>query len=217
MADTTNSFEFWTNIGIGIATAVSGIIMGIAFIKKKYEAMKIKMQQTKDHEEVIDVRSVLELKHNHIHEMLTSLRLQMHADRAQIGQFHNGGKFLEGSPMKRFSVSYESCKPGISMEYPFLQGVLATLFWDMIELLKEDDAKIRFTRSLQEETALRTYNESKNIEAFALLPIKKQELYVGFIRIEWNDISNLPDDPEDANRLMEQYRSFIELEILRRG
>jgi len=141
----------------------------------------------------------------------------MNADRAQIAQFHNGGKFLEGSPMKRFSVTHESCNPGISMEYLHLQGIVATIFWDMIEILKQDDSKIRLTRSLPEESALKTYNESKNIQAFALLPIKKQELYIGFVRVEWNDITALPDNPEDADRIMDQYRSFIELEMVRRG
>jgi hypothetical protein len=139
----------------------------------------------------------------------------MEADRVQIGQFHNGGRFLEGSPMKRFSISHESCRPGVSMEYPYLQNVLTTIFWDMIEMIKEDDPKIRLTKALVEESSLRVYNESKNIEAFILMPIKKQELYVGFIRVEWNDKNNVPSDTDDTMRLVERYRSFVELEIIR--
>lgn len=210
MALSTTSIEFWTNIGIAVTSVISGAIVGVTYIRNKYKSM-IGVEET------IDVRSQDNLKHNSIHELLFALRFQMNADRAQIAQFHNGGKFLEGSPMKRFSVTHESCNPGISMEYLHLQGIVATIFWDMIEILKQDDPKIRLTRSLPKESALKTYNESKNIQAFALLPIKKQELYIGFVRVEWNDITVLPDNPEDANRIMDQYRSFIELEMVRRG
>jgi hypothetical protein len=204
------NLEFWTNVGVGIAAVMGGIMMGVTYIKNKYAKMKTE-------EEILDVISPSEIKHNNIYDMLVSLRIQMSADRAQIAQFHNGGKFLEGSPMKRFSVTHETCNPGVSMEYPFLQAVLTTLFSDMIQMLKQNDSKIRFTRSLPVESALKTYNDSKNIQAFSVLPIRKGELYVGFIRLEWNDIMMLPDDPDDAKRLMEQYRSFIELEMLRKN
>lgn len=212
MTLSTVSVEFWTNIGIAITGVVGGIMMGLSLLKNRYEKTK-----NKDQDHMIDLKSPKELKHNNIHEMLVSLRIQMNADRAQVGVFHNGGKFLEGSPMKKFSISHESCFPGVSMEYSNLQGVLASLFWDIIEILKEDDSKIRFTRSLPEESYLKTYNDSKNIQAFALLPIKKEELFIGFVKLEWNDITALPDDPDDAKRSFERYRSFIELEILRKS
>jgi hypothetical protein len=173
------------------------------------------MMQKKEDPKELCISAKPDLKHSHIHEMLTSLRINMDADRVQIGQFHNGGRFLEGSPMKRFSVSHESCSPGVSMEYPYLQNVLTTIFWDMIEMVKEDDSKIRLTKTLTEESSLRVYNESKNIDAFIILPLRKQELYVGFVRVEWNDKNNVPSDTDDTMRLMERYRSFIELEIIR--
>ena len=141
----------------------------------------------------------------------------MEASRAQIGQFHNGGKFLEGSPMKRFSVSHESCGFGVSMEYPQMQAVLVTIFWDIVEILKENNPKIRFTDSLNSQSSLRVYNKSKNIEAFSILPIRKGELFVGFVKVEWNDRNEIPSDSEDCERTLEQYRSFIELEIKRQG
>jgi hypothetical protein len=212
------NIEFWTNIGLSIAAIFGGLMMGIGYVKGKYKSWSTSSKNKEDHhEEIIDIKSAAEGKHNHIHEMLTSLRFHTNSDRAQIGQFHNGGKFLEGSAMKRFSISHESCSPGVSMEFHSLQGILATLFWDMIEILKQDDPKIRFTQSLPDETVLKTYNESKNIQAFAMLPIKKNDLYIGFVKVDWNDKNTLPDDPEDGVRLMQQYCSFIELEITKKG
>lgn len=202
------NIDFWTNIGIAITAVFGGIVMSYNFIKSRFN----KTKETK--EEVFDIGSTKETKQNQIHEMLSSLRIYTNSDRAQIGQFHNGGKFLDGAAMKKISISHESCSPGISMEFYQLQGVLATLFWDMIELIKENNSRIRFTESLPDETILKTYNESKNIKAFSILPVRKQTgLIFGFIRIEWNDIHQLPDNYEDCTQTLEQYRSFIELEL----
>jgi hypothetical protein len=203
----STGIDFWVNTGIAIAATLGGIATGYAYIKKKITQGKT--------EHIIDISDPKDQKHTNIHELLTALRFQMDASRAQIAQFHNGGKFLEGSPMKRFSVSHESCGFGVSMEYPYMQSVLVTIFWDVVELLKENNAKIRLTKQLNSDSSLKIYNESKNIEAFAILPLKKEELFVGYVKVEWNDKNYTPNDPQDCERILEQYRSFIELELKR--
>jgi len=208
----TTSIEFWSNMGIAVAGLLGGIMFSFTYLRRRYQEMTKKQEENPKE---LCISSQPDSKHSHIHEMLTSLRINMEADRAQIAQFHNGGRFLEGSPMKRFSVSHESCRPGVSMEYPYLQNVLTTIFWDMIAFIKEDMPVVRITKTLPEESSLRVYNESKNIEAFCILPLRKQELYVGFVRVEWNDKTYVPADAQDFANLMERYRSFIELEIIR--
>lgn len=206
--------DFWSNLGMSLVGLVGGAMMGIGLLNRKFKDMRI----TQEKEITIKATTgVSDTKHHHIHEMLISLRLHLNADRAQIGQFHNGGKFLEGAPMKKFSVSYESCNRGVSMEYPYLQGVLTTIFDDMINFVREEDAKVRTTESLPQDSPLHVYNDFKNIEAFAVLPIRKNDLYMGFIRLEWNDKNNIPSDPQDCKIIFEQYRSFIELEMVREG
>ena len=213
MFNTSNtSIDFWVNLGVAVAGLFGGIMVSFGYIKRKYNEM---MMEKKEDPKELCISSQPDLKHSHIHEMLTSLRINLEADRAQIAQFHNGGRFLEGSPMKRFSVSHESCRPGVSMEYPYLQNVLTTIFWDMVEFIKQDMPVVRITNTLPEESSLRVYCESKNIEAFAILPLRKQELYVGFVRVEWNDKTYVPSDVQDFANMMERYRSFIELEIIR--
>ena len=203
--------DFWVNIGIAVTGLVGGMITGYSYMKKRY------FETHKDEHSEIDISDPKDQKHSHIHELLTALRLQLEASRTQIGQFHNGGKFLEGSPMKRFSVSHESCGFGVSMEYPYLQSVLVTIFWDIVEILKEDNSKVRFTDSLNPQSSLRVYNKSKDIEAFAILPIRKGEVFVGFVKVEWSDRNEIPSDQEDCHKILEQYRAFIELEIKRQS
>jgi hypothetical protein len=202
--------QHWLDSSSAIIGSIGGLILGVIYFTKKYKELKNKQEQNS-----LNVNSKDGYKHTTIHELLTSLRIQLNADRVQLAQFHNGGKFLEGSPMKRFSVSHESCRPGVSMESVNLHNILVSLFWCMVSMLKEDSPKIRLTRSLPEDSLIKTYNESKNIDAFSLLPVKKEELFLGFVRAEWGSLHDIPDDYDDCERIMDKYRSFIELEILR--
>ena len=202
--------QHWLDSSSAIIGSIGGLILGVIYFRKKYKELKNKQEQNS-----LNVNSKDGYKHTTIHELLTALRIQLNADRVQLAQFHNGGKFLEGSPMKRFSVSHESCRPGVSMESVNLHNILVSLFWCMVSMLKEDSPKIRLTRSLPEDSLIKTYNESKNIDAFSLLPVKKEELFLGFVRAEWGSLHDIPDDYDDCERIMDKYRSFIELEILR--
>lgn len=210
MLSVTN-IQYWLDSATAIVGTIGGVILGALYFAKKYKEFKEKKEQKE-----LDVTCNREHYTNTtIQELLSSLRYQVNADRVQIAQFHNGGKFLEGSPMKRFSITHESCRPGVSAESVNLHNILVTLFWCVVVFLKENNPKIRLTRSLKENSPLKTYNESKNIEAFSILPIKKEELTIGFVRVEWNNIHDIPDDYEDCERFMDKYRSFVQLEIVR--
>lgn len=209
------SIDFWVDTGVTIAGLFAGAVATTVYAIKKHKNAKQNAKQEYHKEPEFDPNFEPYAKHSTIHEMLTSLRLQLNADRVQIAQFHNGGKFLEGTPMKKFSVTYESCGPGVSMEYSNLQNILTSLFWCLIDIVKENDGKVRLTRTLQQDSYLKAYNESKNIQAFSVVPVKKQELYMGFVRAEWNNIHDIPDDYDDCERLMDKYRSFIELEMMK--
>lgn len=206
----TTNLQQWLDTGIAVIGSIGGLILGLMYFKKKYQEFKIKQEQNS-----ISINQTDNYKHTAIQEMLTSLRFQLNADRVQIAQFHNGGKFLEGSPIKRFSVTHESCSPGVSMESVNLTNIFISLFWGLVEMLKENNPKIRLTRSLPQDSSVKTYNESKNIEAFSILPIEKGEMFLGFVKAEWNSLHNIPDDYDDCERLMDKYRSFIQLEMIK--
>jgi hypothetical protein len=206
------NIQYWLDSTTAIVGTVGGLILGTLYFKKRYDELKDKKEQNS-----LNVNSKENYSHTTIHEMLTSLRFQLNADRVQLAQFHNGGKFLEGTPMKRFSVTHESCRPGVSMESVNLHNILISLFWCIVAILKENNGRVRLTRALTEESPLKIYNESKNIEAFSLLPITKQELFLGFVKAEWNSLHEIPDDYDDCEKLMEKYCSFIELELLRKS
>ena len=48
-----------------------------------------------------------------VNDFIEDMRQRYGFDRVSICQFHNGGKFLNGKSMKKFSMTYEMASPGI--------------------------------------------------------------------------------------------------------
>jgi hypothetical protein len=59
----------------------------------------------------------------------------------------------------------------------------------------------------------RSYNKSTGVVAYAILPILKQDLYIGFLELEWFDIDNVPMNLKSFRHDFEQAKDFIELEL----
>jgi len=202
----TGNFDLWMNVGTAIFAMIAGMFTGAAYLRKKMTFWR-KEEEKGAAITVDDIR-----KYGQVQELITTLRNMTGADRTQILQFHNGGKFLDGSSMKRMSVTHESCCQGVAYEYMHMQAVLATLLWEKIELVKKDDSQIHFTKNLTDST-LKTYCRSKGTEAFAILPIRKDNLLIGFINIDWLDAEEVPNKPLEFANVFEEYRGYIELQL----
>ncbi len=186
------SQQWWLNLGMTIGTIIAGVVISI-FIKilKTWTA---KRKDVKTREEQLGEDSTTLLSngksHQEINEVLNELRNVLSAERAQIGQFHNGGDYLDGSPVKRFSVSYESFQSGSQPMAPQMQGVLISLFWDVVPILKDNKAVGRLV-SEQPEGYFRSLFENGTVYAFAALPLRKwhakarKSQIIGYVLVEW--------------------------------
>jgi len=74
-----------------------------------------------------------------IQNFLDAFREKWKFDRIGIFQFHNGGKFFHGVPMKKYSQSFESISAGISRVKEKNQGVLVTEHPSLMKSLSEKD------------------------------------------------------------------------------
>ena len=74
-----------------------------------------------------------------IQNFLDAFREKWKFDRIGIFQFHNGGKFFHGIPMKKYSQSFESISAGISRVKEKNQGVLVTEHPSLMKSLSEKD------------------------------------------------------------------------------
>jgi hypothetical protein len=201
-----SSIDFWINIGAAIVGLIGGMLASVTYLKNRIVFWK-KQEEIDAAITVDDIR-----RYGQVQEILTTLRNQCGADRVQILQFHNGGKFLDGSSMKRMSVTHESCSYGVAYEYMHMQAVLATLLWEKIEMVKKDEPQIHLVNTLSEST-LRTYCRSKGTEAFAVLPIRKDALVIGFVNLDWLDAETAPSNPMEFALMLEEQRNYIELQL----
>ena len=164
--DFTKVFEHWS-IWVAIATAVIiGSIKGWKKIKKVCSE-----------DNFINV-------HSEIHENLTELRVLTDAARSQVIQFHNGEYFMDGISMRKFSLTHESVAKGVQSDGQKLQGYLCSMFLPLLLIMIENDPKVRYTSDLK-DSYVKQYFESRNVEAFCILPIKINNIITGFILNQW--------------------------------
>jgi hypothetical protein len=209
-AEPHNNIDFWVSVGSGLTGVIAGMVAGVSYLKNRFKSWKKQEEIDATITAAITVDDIR--RYGQVQEILTTLRNQCGADRIQILQFHNGGKFLDGSSMKRMSVTHESCSNGVAYEYMHLQAVLATLLWEKIELVKKDEPQVHLVKNLSESN-LRTYCRSKGTEAFAVLPIHKDALVIGFINLDWLDEETAPHKPMEFAAIFEEQRNYIELQL----
>jgi hypothetical protein len=122
--------------------------------------------------------------HSEVHEVLTELRVLTDAARAQVIQFHNGEYFMDGVSMRKFSVTHESLATGIDSDANRIKGLLCSMFVPLLNLVLENNCKIHYTVDLK-NSYLKQYLESRNVEAFSVLPIILNDRKTGFVMLQW--------------------------------
>lgn len=200
----------WFQIGLAAGSAIAGIGLGWYLQVRKWFRHRKLNNPLFDIEEPEFTR-----KHNRIHERLTEARVYARADRAQIVLFHNGGKFLDGNSIKRFSVAHESCSLGIPNEGLVRQNIPLTLLWEKVDILKKNSATIYRTEDLQTEY-FRSFKRISNVAAMSILPLRVGSLIVGYISLEWcigNEENIGSSSMTDFPTMFDHYRSLIETEI----
>jgi transcriptional regulator with GAF, ATPase, and Fis domain len=160
------AFESWTITFAIITAGLFALIKGI----KKYK-------------EVFATDNFITV-HSEIHELLTELRVLTDAARTQVIQFHNGEYFMDGISMRKFSLTHESVEKGIESDGERMQGLLCSMFLPLLLLVVEDHAKVHFTVDLK-DSHVRQYLESRNVEAFSVVPLQKQNQMTGFVMVQW--------------------------------
>jgi len=165
--DFVKVFEHWS-VWIAILTAV---VLG--FIKS-WKPIK---------SAIISTDNFIQI-HSEIHELLTELRVLTDSARTQVIQFHNGEYFMDGISMRKFSLTHESVEKGVESDGSRIQSYLCSMFLPLLQLLIEDIGKIRYPADLK-DSYVKQYFESRNVEAFSLLPVKINNMITGFVLVQW--------------------------------
>ena len=118
-----------------LVTGIFSVIVALGSIWLKHYLDSKKKTQDEENYEIIsknDVDSMLEVQ-----EFLDQFREKWKLDRVGIFQFHNGGKFFHGVPMKKYSQTFESVSHGVSKAKEHNQNVFVTEHTSLMKNLSE--------------------------------------------------------------------------------
>jgi len=180
----------WYKIGEVVGYATAGFV--IACVIKLYAHFKGKKKDFKfdfNKMSATDIRLI---------ELLSGLRVTTGADRVHLYRFHNGGDFIDGSPIKKVSCTHETVATGISHEIAGLQNIQCSINLSIIQMLSSGNNNIVYTDSLQ-DSFLKSNLVSKNVKAFVVTPIYKQSLasssmIIGYLKLHFCNLDNIPEE-----------------------
>lgn len=120
-----------------LVTGIFSVVVALGSIWLKHFLDSKKKSVDEANYEIIsqqDVDSMLEVQ-----EFLDQFRAKWKIDRVGIFQFHNGGKFFHGVPMKKYSQTFESVSFGIAKAKEHNQSVFVTEHPSLMKHLSEKD------------------------------------------------------------------------------
>tara|TARA_Y100001938_G_C8065214_1_gene419775 strand:+ start:233 stop:901 length:669 start_codon:yes stop_codon:yes gene_type:complete len=151
--------------------------------------------------------------HTRVHETLTELRVRTDSARTQVIQFHNGGQFLDGISMKKFSCTHESINVGVSPEGDYKKELIITRFMPLLDLVKNNSPELYIVDSL-EDTYTKQYLQNTNVVAFSVLPLRKKNEILGYVMCEWCSWGKADEIDEQAMiEEMNMARNSIEVQL----
>lgn len=166
--------EFY-ELGIASATILIGLTIAILKYKK---AKKVHIAIKKESE--------FSISNIEIWKLITDLRIATDAARVSVVQFHNGGKFMDGTSMRKMSITHQTYDSSTWSTAALMQDTLVTRFIELTSLLQQNCPSIRSPITHTECNTKRFYTMN-NTNAISLLPIYGEAslLIHGYICVEW--------------------------------
>lgn len=196
----TETFATWQYIGGAIAALATGLYYGLKPLIKYFRKRRAVRNEI-----------VFEQINRRIWESLSELRIKTKASRVSLIQFHNGGKFADGTSMRRMSVSHQVCDSKISSTMQFRQDVLVSRYVEIMQMLQDNDPHIRSVLSLFESNTKNFY-EMHDTQYFSILPIfcTDSMLVYGYITLEWCEPVNMDSlDEQDVSSQFDATRKQV--------
>lgn len=205
MTSTTQSMlykDVFLTAGEFLGVLFAGVLFGVWSGMKRKEWNILKMWKSS--------KRIME-DHSRVHEALTELRVTVRACRCLVFQFHNGGSFADGTSIKRFSVTHESCALSVSSMILESQDVLLTRYMELVRVMDDSSGKIIKTDSLP-MGAFRSGLEINNVEYFSIVPLRCLDGLspLGFLCCHW--CSNEPLDDIEKEGITEDGLEQVILE-----
>jgi len=94
-----------------------------------------------------------------------------------------------------------------------MNSVLCSLYVPLLNLVLEDKPKMYYTSDLK-ESYFKQFFESRNVEAFSVLPLKVKNNLTGFLMIQWCNSKKVDDaEPIYVEHQMIKMRNLIQVQL----
>jgi len=120
---------------------------------------------------------------------LSIIREENKFDRIWIGQFHNGEHFYpNGRSVQKISLTYESCKPGVSSLLKIIKGLPVSVFSSFLKILIQDKIYIVHNVDDARDVNVKTLSSFlielgvKSYYAFAIVDIDNR--FIGLLCVD---------------------------------
>ena len=201
----------WVEFGMVMVALVAGMVIAFPVIK----SFIIKSTQKRWN----PLSETFREENQKIQDVLAEIRLKLNTGRTCLLQFHNGGTYLDGSGIKKFSLTHESCESGVSETSRDRHDVLMTHYLDMLSVISEKDSSPRLVSDL-DDNIFRRHLESVGTTIFSIYPVTSlgSSRVVGMILAEWTEwekIENVND--EDITSIIIDGSRRIEPHLQKKG
>lgn len=179
------SHDVLSNVTLIITAFITGVLSPLvaSWARSKFTAQK----------DASEADEILTFLHNNevIDNRLDVLRKEYNFDRVWIAQFHNGGAFYPSeriiNKFQKFSLTYESCKPGISSEISNIQNIPVSVFSSVLKRVKENNffCVNDLSAEKDENTVLKSFWTDRGVKGFHIFAIKcLKGKFIGFMVID---------------------------------
>lgn len=155
-----------------------------------------KWKRTQDHSECALAASAR--KNAEILKVLKKLKNEFSADRSYVFEFHNGNYFSSGSPMQKFTCTYEVVADGVSSECHNPGEYRMSNYNEYISsIIHERDYCVEDVSLMTSDALLRSLLTNKGVKSLYNIPIRTFEgNTVGFLGLDFVKSTRVLSDCE---------------------
>jgi len=180
--------EALRNITLIVTAFITGVLSPIVanWAKNKFAQKKAVIEE-EETDEILKFLHANEV----IDKRIESIRSEYNFDRVWIAQFHNGGSFYPANKaafkFQKFSLTYESCRLGVSSELSGIQNIPTSIFATILRKVKENGhyGVHDVANATDDSTTLKSFWNDRGVSGFHIFAIKcLDKKFLGFMVVD---------------------------------
>jgi hypothetical protein len=142
-----------------------------------------------------------------VYDRIGHAREQFGADRLSISLCHNGGRWLDDTPVKKISMAYETVEGDRPRRQHLHQNELVTMYADALWMFEKQEEEIHEVAKMK-DSYFRSIRVSLGITHVAILPLISHGRIRGYIILEWKSSGCVLSTPADQEAFFSVFKNL---------